>query len=59
VSKLLEAYKQKISELTLEPGSGGCFEISFDGELVYSKLKTGDFPDESVILDLAGERLGT
>jgi selenoprotein W-related protein len=57
-SKILETYKQQISELTLQPGSGGCFELSFDGDLVYSKLKTESFPDESAMVALAGERLG-
>jgi selenoprotein W-related protein len=45
-TKLLTAYKQKIKSLKLIPASGGCFELSVDGELVYSKLKTGKFPDE-------------
>lgn len=26
--------------------SGGVFEVVIDGELVYSKKATGDFPDE-------------
>ena len=30
---------------------GGCFELSVGGELVYSKLKTGKFPDEKWVLD--------
>jgi selenoprotein W-related protein len=32
------------------PGAGGCFEISRDGAVVYSKLETGEFPDEDDIL---------
>lgn len=56
-SKLLTTYKQRIRELKLIPASGGCFELSADGELLYSKLKTGKFPDENAILDLVGGRL--
>jgi selenoprotein W-related protein len=56
-SKLLTTYKQQIKELTLMPGGGGCFEVSLDGDLVYSKLKTGQFPDEKVIVDVVGKRL--
>ena len=52
MSKMMESYKQEISDFTLEPGSGGCFELSFDGELVYSKLKTGSFPDESEMVEI-------
>jgi selenoprotein W-related protein len=56
-TKLLTTYKQKIEELRLIPGDGGCFELSIDGDLVYSKLKTGQFPDENWVLDTVGARL--
>jgi selenoprotein W-related protein len=55
--KLLTTYKQKIKDFKLIPGGGGCFELTLDGDLVYSKLKTGKFPDESAILDMVGTRL--
>jgi selenoprotein W-related protein len=48
--RLLSTYKQEISRLELEPSGGGCFEVSIDGELIYSKLKTGVFPDEREII---------
>ena len=56
-SKLLTTYKQQIKELTLIPTGGGAFELSLDGELVYSKLKTGEFPDEQKMIDTVGKRL--
>lgn len=34
------------------PSDGGRFEISIDGELVYSKLKTGRFPEHAEIIRL-------
>lgn len=49
-------YKQKIKELKLIPSGGGCFELSINGDLVYSKLKTGKFPDEQWVLDTVGAR---
>lgn len=55
--QLLETFKQKIESLELVPSGGGCFELSLDGDLVYSKLQTGEFPDEARILDLVGKRL--
>jgi selenoprotein W-related protein len=42
--------KQKIESLTLVPSGGGCFELTVNGELIYSKLKTGEFPNESSVL---------
>jgi selenoprotein W-related protein len=56
-SKLLSAYKQQIGEMKLIPSSGGCFELSINGDLIYSKLKTGKFPDEQWALDAVGSRL--
>jgi selenoprotein W-related protein len=56
-SKLLNTYKQQIRELKLIPASGGCFELSVGGELLYSKLQTGQFPDEQWAVDAVGTRL--
>jgi selenoprotein W-related protein len=43
--------------LTLIPGGGGCFELSLNGKLVHSKLKTGQFPDEEEMLNTVGSHL--
>jgi selenoprotein W-related protein len=56
-SKLLTTYKQQITDLKLIPGGGGCFELSINGDLIYSKLKTGKFPDEKWAVDAIGARL--
>jgi selenoprotein W-related protein len=52
--KLLETYKQKIRDFKLIPSGGGCFELSLNGDLIYSKLKTGEFPDEQWVVDVVG-----
>lgn len=51
----MTTYKQKINELKLIPSGGGCFELTVDGELIYSKLKTGKFPDEGWAVDAVGK----
>ena len=56
-TKLLTTYKQRIKDLKLIPASGGAFELTANGELLYSKLKTGTFPDEQAIVELVGSRL--
>jgi selenoprotein W-related protein len=53
-SKLLATYKQKIKDLKLVPASGGCFELVVNGDLLYSKLKAGKFPDEKAMVDAVG-----
>jgi len=56
-SKLLTTYKQQIREMKLIPTGGGAFELSVNGDLIYSKLKTGQFPDEKWVVDAVGSRL--
>jgi selenoprotein W-related protein len=43
--------------LKLIPASGGCFELSINGDLIYSKLKTGKFPDDEAMVEAVGARL--
>jgi selT/selW/selH-like putative selenoprotein len=33
------------------PSKGGCFELRAGDTLIYSKLKTGQFPDEEKVLE--------
>ena len=39
---LLEEFGTGIASLTLVPSSGGVFEVTVDGDLVYSKKATGE-----------------
>ena len=34
------------------PGKAGSFEVTVDGKLVYSKLKTGKYPTNEEIIEL-------
>jgi len=43
--------------MKLIPSGGGAFELKVNGDLIYSKLKTGKFPDEKWILETVGSRL--
>lgn len=47
---LLSNLKRNIASLEMVPSKGGCFEVDVDGERLYSKLATGEFPDESDLL---------
>ena len=37
-------------DATLIPEGGGIFDVKVDGELVYSKHQTGQFPDEDALV---------
>jgi selenoprotein W-related protein len=54
--KLLNRFKTRIKGFTLIPSSGGCFELTVDGDLVYSKLQTKQFPDEAEMLEQLASR---
>ncbi len=49
--------KQEIRSLTLIPSSGGAFEVTVDGNNIYSKKQTGQFPDPAAIVKKVRERL--
>ena len=50
-------FKQKIKDWDLVPTGGGAFELTVNGELLYSKLATGEFPDEDAMLKELAKRL--
>lgn len=53
----MEQFKTKLKGVTLIPDRGGCFEVTVNGDLIYSKLKTDEFPRESAIVDEVDRRL--
>lgn len=55
--KLLNRFKQKIESLSLAPFADGRFELIVDGETLYSKLQTGEFPNEEALLEEVADRL--
>jgi selenoprotein W-related protein len=46
-----------IAELALLPSGGGRFEVTVDGELVYSKAATGKHADPTAIVETVRARL--
>jgi selenoprotein W-related protein len=53
----LERFKLRLTSLELVPDKGGCFEVTVNGELIYSKLATGQFPNEEEIEAQVAQRL--
>lgn len=43
-------------ETQLVRSRGGAFEVSLDGDLIYSKLRSGQFPDQREIHGTIWER---
>jgi selenoprotein W-related protein len=57
MADLLPHFKQDIDAMVLIPSDGGRFEFSVNGELVYSKLDTGEFPEPRDIIDAVEQRM--
>jgi selenoprotein W-related protein len=57
-AKLLPRYKRAISRFVMIPSTGGCFELTVGGKKLYSKLKTGTFPDEDELVESVGKAIG-
>jgi selenoprotein W-related protein len=49
VAETISSKIGKEVEVDLIPSSGGVFEVSLDGKLLYSKQKTGRFPDQQEV----------
>lgn len=55
--KLLNEFKNDLKEVSLIPSSGGVYEISFEDELIYSKKETGEYPDDSNLVEIVRGKL--
>ena len=42
--------KMEVSEFVIVPSDGGRFEVTIDGDLVFSKLQEGRFPEDAEII---------
>ena len=54
---LLKEFEPYVSSWELIPADGGRFEVTVDGELVYSKLETGRHTDSSELRPLIKKSL--
>ena len=52
----MNEFSWDISGIQLIPGTEGSFEITFDGDLIYSKKQTDEFPSNELIARLIRDR---
>ncbi len=55
---LLTNYQHIISDLTLTTGTKGVFDVTVNGELLYSKGETGRHANDGEVLELFTELVG-
>jgi selenoprotein W-related protein len=56
--KLLSTFGNQIARLSLRPSSGGRYEVTIDGELVYSNKATGKHTTPEAMVEEVRQRLG-
>jgi len=57
MAEVLKAYETKIERVGLVPSDGGRFEVTVNGQLLYSKLETGRHLEEGQVVDIVGQYL--
>ena len=58
MAELLNAWAPRIARATLLPSSGGRFEVTLDGELLFSKAALKRHPRPGEVHNLVAARLG-
>lgn len=55
--EVLSTFGQDIGAVTLVPGTGGIFEISLDGALLWERKRDGGFPDVKALKQLVRDQI--
>ncbi|WP_232210372.1 SelT/SelW/SelH family protein [Nitrococcus mobilis] len=55
--ELLTTFEQEIAELTLQPVTGGVFDVYANGKLVWSRKKAGRFPEITELKQLVRDQI--
>ena len=58
MDELLKQYEHVVETITLVPSDGGKFEVSVNGQLVYSKLGTHRHAGPGEVLGLVRKMVG-
>ena len=58
VTDLLSNYQHVIDDLRFIMGSKGVFDVTVDGEMLYSKKETGRHAEDGEVLSLFSELVG-
>ena len=58
MDELLKHYEHVVETITLVPSDGGKFEVSVNGQLVYSKLETHRHAGPGEVLGLVRKMVG-
>ncbi len=55
--ELLTTFEQDLYSVALKPGTGGIFEITLNGRLIFSRKQTGRFPEAKEIKQMIRDEI--
>ena len=55
--ELLSTFGPDLAEVALAPATGGRFEITYDGQMIWERKADGGFPDSKTLKRLVRDRL--
>jgi selenoprotein W-related protein len=55
--ELLTTFEGELGEVALQPGTGGVFNVTVDGEMVWSRAEQKRFPDIKELKQLVRDRV--
>ncbi len=55
--ELLTTFEQDLYSVALKPGTGGIFEITLNGRLIFSRKEVGRFPEAKEIKQLIRDEI--
>lgn len=55
--ELLATFGADLGSVTLVPGTGGIFEITLDGALLWERKRDGGFPDVKALKQMVRDRI--
>ena len=55
--ELLSTFGSDLGEVALVPGTGGVFQIAYDGDLLWDRKRDGGFPDAKTLKQRVRDRL--
>lgn len=56
MAELLREFESEVSSIKVVPSDGGRFEVTVDGQLIYSKLRTGRHAEPGEVAGLVRTR---
>jgi selenoprotein W-related protein len=54
--ELFAVFGREIESVSIQPGPRGVFEVTYNGDLLFSKRQTARFPDPGEVVNLIKQR---